>query len=133
MAYDFLHYAPGTDILPVDYSWLDKKRIKIFDINSYSFIYKGWQFLFYDIGHSQEIKIMASKGKLRQAFSTSYDQLTSFLYPTFTWEIDRKNYNWSKPAVQWMVKDYKIKTFIYNIKKHFDIVLGTQEAIINGR
>ena len=76
---------------------------------------------------------MASKGKLRQAFSTSYDQLTSFLYPTFTWEIDRKNYNWSKPAVQWMVKDYKIKTFIYNIKKHFDIVLGIQEAMINGR
>ena len=124
MAYDFLHYAPGTDVLPVDYSWLDKKRIKTFDINSYSFIYKGWEFIFYDIECSNEIRIMASKGNLRQTFSTSYEQLASFFRPRFTWEVDRKTYDWSKPAVKWMIKDYKIKTFIYNIKKHFDIVLG---------
>lgn len=127
MAYDFLHYTPGTDILPVDYSWLDNKRIKTFDINSYSFIYKGWEFIFYDIEHSHEIKIMASKGKLRQAFSTSYDQLVSFFRPRFTWEVDSKAYDWSKPAVKWMIKDYKIKTFIYNIKKYFDVVLGRGE------
>lgn len=127
MAYDFLHYTPGTDVLPVDYSWLDEKRIKIFDINSYSFIYKGWEFIFYDIEHSNEIKIMASKGKLRQVFSTSYAHLVSFFCPRFTWEIDHKQYNWSTPAVQWMIKDYKIKTFIYNIKKYFDIVLSRGE------
>lgn len=33
MAYDFLHYTPGTDVLPVDYSWLDEKRIKTFIYN----------------------------------------------------------------------------------------------------
>ena len=28
MAYDFLHFEPGTDVLPVDYSWLDKKELR---------------------------------------------------------------------------------------------------------
>lgn len=127
MAYDFLFYSPGTDILPVDYSWLDEKRIKIFDINSYAFIYKGWQFLFYDIEHSHEIKIMASKGKLRQAFSTNYEQAFVQNYKGFYWSVDSKAYIWSNPSVKGMVKDYIIKTFIYNIKKHFDIVLGAGE------
>lgn len=127
MAYDFLTYSPGTDILPIDYSWLNKKKIKIFDINSYSFIYKGWQFLFYDIEHTEEIKIMASKGKLRQAFTVNYSQACSPGCRKFYWHADSNEYYWTSPLVKSMVKDYSIKTFIYNIKKYFDIVLGAGE------